>query len=72
MDEDTALACPVLPHRHHARKPQPLPLPRPVQEEDLQKFFAVITDPRDRAMFILMLRCGLRISEVAGMRLADV
>lgn len=70
MDEDTSLVCPILPHRHHAREPQPLP--RPVQEEDLQKFFTVITDPRDRAMFILMLRCGLRISEVAGMRLADL
>jgi site-specific recombinase XerD len=43
-----------------------------VQEEDLQKFFTVISDPRDRAMFILMLRCGLRISEVAAMRLTDV
>ncbi len=70
MDEDTTLVCPVLPHRHHAREPQPLP--RPVAQEDLHKFFAVITDPRDRAMFILMLRCGLRISEVAGMRLADI
>lgn len=62
-DEEPALVCPVLPHRHGLREPQRLP--RPVQEDVLEKFFAVICDARDRAMFVLMLRCGLRISEVA-------
>jgi len=38
----------------------------------LKRFFAVIEDNRDRAMFILMLRCGLRIAEVANLRLADL
>jgi site-specific recombinase XerD len=69
-DEDPQLACPILPHRHHLREPQRLP--RPVQEESLQKFFSVITDPRDRAMFSLMLRCGLRIGEVANLKLANL
>jgi len=69
-DEDNNLVCPVLPHRHNLREPQRLP--RPVQEDDLRKFFAVIEDARDRAMFLLMLRCGLRISEVAGLRMADL
>ena len=69
-DEDPALVCPVLPHRHFLREPQRLP--RPVQEDGLEKFFAVIDDARDRAMFLLMLRCGLRISEVAAMRLTDL
>ena len=69
-DEDACLICPVLPHRHHLR--EPLHLPRPVQEEDLRRFFAVINDPRDRAMFALMLRCGLRISEVASLQLSDL
>src|SRR5574337_998249 len=69
-DEDPTLACPVLPHRHGLREPQRLP--RPVQHDDVQKFFAVITEARDRAMFVLMLRCGLRISEVAGLKLADL
>ena len=40
-------------------------------------FFAAIeAEPvlctRDRAMFLLMLRCGLRIGEVAGLLLADL
>jgi site-specific recombinase XerD len=69
-DEDPSLVCPVLPHRHGLREPQRLP--RPVQHDDLDKFFAVIADARDRAMFVLMLRCGLRISEVAGMKLNDL
>ena len=69
-DEDPALVCPVLPRRHGLRQPQRLP--RPVQKEELRRFFAVIQDARDRAMFTLMLRCGLRISEVAGLRLADL
>jgi site-specific recombinase XerD len=69
-EEDDDLVCPVLPRRHHLREPQRLP--RPVQEQDLKQFFAVITSPRDRAMFLLMLRCGLRIGEVANLRLADL
>lgn len=69
-DEDPTLVSPVLPHRHWLREPQRLP--RPVQPDDLDKFFAVITDVRDRAMFLLMLRCGLRISEVANLKLADL
>jgi site-specific recombinase XerD len=74
-DEDPKLVCPVLPRRHYLREPQRLP--RPVQEEALQAFFAAIEmEPeyrvRDRAMFILMLRCGLRISEVAQLHLSDL
>ena len=68
--EDAGLVCPVLPHRHFLREPQRLP--RPVQEDDLRRFFAAIEDARDRAMFVLMLRCGLRISEVASLRLSDL
>jgi site-specific recombinase XerD len=69
-DDDPDLLCPVLPHRHGLKEPQRLP--RPVQEDDLHAFFAVIEDTRDRAMFVLMLRCGLRISEVAHLQLADL
>jgi site-specific recombinase XerD len=68
--EDEELACPVIFRRHHIREPQRLP--RPVEEEALKRFFAVITNKRDRAMFLLMLRCGLRIGEVAALQLADL
>src|SRR5574341_1707478 len=77
-DEDPELICPVFPHRHFLRQPQRLP--RPVPHADVHKFFPVITEAcpepsrraRDRAMFVLMLRCGLRISEVAHLKLADL
>ena len=68
--EDEGLICPVLFRRHHVREQQRLP--RPVQEGDLKAFFGVIEDKRDRAMFLLMLRCGLRIGEVAGLQMSDL
>jgi site-specific recombinase XerD len=70
MPEDEQLVCPVFPRRHHLREPQRLP--RPVQESDLREFFAVIENIRDRAMFTLMLRCGLRIGEAAHLQLSDL
>jgi site-specific recombinase XerD len=68
--EDNDLVCPVIQHRHHLRQPERLP--RPMPEEELYQFFSVISDIRDRAMFLLMLRCGLRISEVASLLLSDL
>jgi site-specific recombinase XerD len=69
-DEDPELICPVLPHRHALKERQCLP--RPVPEEHIRRFFAIINSSRDRAMFLLMLRSGLRLSEVAQLRLADL
>ena len=43
----------------------PKPLPRHLKDRDADNFLAVIEDVRDRAMFMLMLRCGLRVEEVA-------
>ena len=50
----------------------PAPLPRYVKEEDLDILFATINKHRDRAMFMLMLRCGLRVEEVANLTLGAV
>ena len=46
------------------------PLPRHLRDEQVSRFFAVVNSPRDRAMFMLMLRCGLRVEEVAKLTLA--
>lgn len=46
------------------------PLPRYLRDEVIPRLFAVINSRRDRAMFILMLRCGLRVDEVAKLTLA--
>lgn len=45
----------------------PKPLPRYLTDEEVEKLFAQIKSRRDRAMFMLMLRCGLRVAEVAAL-----
>jgi len=46
------------------------PLPRYIRDEDLPVLFGAMKSKRDRAMFMLMLRCGLRVEEVANLTLA--
>jgi len=41
------------------------PLPKHLKDEQVALLFKEIKDVRDRAMFMLMLRCGLRVEEVA-------
>src|SRR5512139_3314088 len=43
----------------------PKPLPRHLKDDQVRRLFDGIADLRDRAMFMLMLRCGLRVQEVA-------
>jgi site-specific recombinase XerD len=50
----------------------PKPLPRPLQEDQIDQFFDVIKTKRDWAMFRLMLRCGLRVEEVADLTLGAI
>jgi site-specific recombinase XerD len=50
----------------------PKPLPRFLRDEEVVKLLDVITGARDRAIFYLMLRCGLRVEETAGLMLDDL
>jgi site-specific recombinase XerC len=70
VESDNPPPNPVHPKRHFIRQGQRLP--RDVQDPDLDKLFAVIASPRDRAMFLLMLRCGLRVSEVRHLSMNDL
>jgi site-specific recombinase XerD len=45
------------------------PLPKHLRDEQISTLLGVITKARDRAMFMLMLRCGLRVEEVANLSL---
>jgi site-specific recombinase XerC len=47
-------------------------LPRDVQDDVVAQLFTVIESARDRAMFLLMLRCGLRVSEIRNLSLNDL
>jgi site-specific recombinase XerD len=46
------------------------PLPKHLRDEQISALLGVITKARDRAMFMVMLRCGLRVEEVANLSLA--
>jgi site-specific recombinase XerD len=60
--ERMPLANPV---RKNYRLRLPRPLPKHLRDEQVATLFSEIRDARDRAMFMLMLRCGLRVEEVA-------
>lgn len=45
------------------------PLPKHLRDEEVILFFRSLEGCRDRAMFMLMLRCGLRVEEVARLSL---
>ena len=64
LHEQGAIAqSPIRFPRHHILVPQDLP--RPMADDEVVAFFRVIDAVRDRTMFLLMLRCGLRVSEVS-------
>ncbi len=54
--------------RGQALRP-PKPLPRCLKEEEVTTLFGAIRRPRDRVLFLLMLRSGLRVEEVANLTL---
>jgi site-specific recombinase XerD len=61
-DEGMPLANPV---KKNYRLRLPRPLPKHLRDAQVEALFNEINDTRDRAMFMLMLRCGLRVEEVA-------
>lgn len=50
----------------------PRPLPRHLRDADVPVFFAAVKKPRDVAMFMLMLRSGLRVEELANLTLGAI
>jgi integrase/recombinase XerD len=50
----------------------PKALPRAMDPVDVKRLLATVHDVRDRAMILVMLRTGLRIGEVLGLKVADL
>ena len=59
----------VNPVKSNHRLRVPKPLPKHLQDQQANAFLDVAKRPRDQAMFLLMLRCGLRVEEVANLTL---
>ncbi len=68
--DDDRVVNPVLPRRHMLRLGRKLP--RDVEDPVLDRLFRGMALPRDRCMFLLMLRCGLRVGEVQRLSLDDL
>ena len=69
LDQQCVGGNPVKPS-HFVRRGRPLP--KALSREHVQRLFAQIDHPMDRALFLVMLRCGLRVSEVAQLKLEQV
>ena len=50
----------------------PKPLPKHMDQPELDVLFGCLRNARDRAMFLLMLRCGMRVGEVANLTLGAI
>jgi site-specific recombinase XerD len=57
----------VNPVKSKYRQILPKTLPKFLKEQEIKILFDYIASKRDVAMFMLMLRCGLRVSEVANL-----
>lgn len=68
-EEDT-WRNPVCWKRHSMRRGRHLP--QDVSDETAEAFMQVVTDPRDRAIFTLMLKAGLRVGEVVVLQVSDL
>jgi len=69
LDQQWVAGNPVKPS-HFVRRGRPLP--KALAREQVQRLFAQIAHPMDRALFLVMLRCGLRVSEVAQLKLEQI
>ena len=69
LDQQLVGGNPVKPS-HFVRRGRPLP--KALAQEQVQQLFTQITHPMDRALFLVMLRCGLRVSEAAQLKLDHI
>ena len=58
-------------YKRHAGKPETR-VPRDLHDDDMERVWQKISSARDRAWFVLMVRAGLRVGEVVGLKLTDV
>jgi site-specific recombinase XerD len=69
MDPQGLETNPVKPS-HFLRRGRPLP--KKLSQAQVRQLFAQIANPMDHALCLLMLRCGLRVSEVASVKRSHI
>ena len=69
LDQQWVVGNPVKPS-HFVRRGRPLP--KALSRQQVQRLVAQIDHPMDRALFLVMLRCGLRVSEGAQLKLEQI
>jgi len=69
LDQQLVAGNPAKPS-HFVRRGRPLP--KALSLEQVQRLFGQINHPMDRALFLVILRCGLRVSEVAQLKLEQI
>jgi len=69
LDQQWVAGNPVKPS-HFVRRGRPLP--KALAGAQVHQLFAQIAHPMDRALFLVMLRCGLRVSAVAQLKLEQI
>jgi len=68
-EEELTIENPVRKGRHLRLSK---PLPKHLKDSEVIRFLSIIDNKRDRAIFMLMLRSGLRVSEVAHLTLEAI
>jgi site-specific recombinase XerD len=68
-EEGVAMTNPI--RKNHSQK-MSRPLPRHLKDEHVEIFFKAVKGSRDSAIFMLMLRCGLRVEEVVNLTIGVI
>jgi integrase/recombinase XerD len=58
--------------KHKVRMQEPDALPKAIPYEDIEPIFKAFTSVRDRALFMLLYRTGMRIGELLEVKLEDI
>lgn len=70
LEPDNIINPDILARKIKIRLPQSLP--KAIAAQDVARFFSVISDTRDRALMLVLLRTGMRIGELLNRMVYDV
>lgn len=69
IEQEKFTLSPIKPS-HYLKRGRPLP--KKLTQDQVKQLFAKVRNEMDRTLFLLMLRCGLRVSEVAHLKVSNI